>query len=271
MWICPACGLPLSLEAGTWRCAANHSYDRAKEGYVNLQLAQERNSKAPGDNKEMILARREFLQQGFYDPLIARIAELIQTHCEDHDLALFDAGCGEGYYVDQIRSHLENASYQCAASGCDISKVAIQRAAKTHKACQFTVASTFKIPVATGSMDVVIQVFAPSSEEEVARILKPHGVWILVNPGPMHLQQLKESIYAESKPHTLNQLDTPNFALQNRESLAFELDFQTPEQRLALLKMTPYFWHTSEQNKQQFLQSDKVCQTEFDIQILRKK
>ncbi|GAB2683266.1 methyltransferase domain-containing protein [Aliiglaciecola sp. 3_MG-2023] len=270
MWICPACRLPLSLDAGTWRCAANHCYDRAKEGYVNLQLAQERNSKAPGDNKEMILARREFLQHGFYDPLIERIAELIQLHGQHPDLALFDAGCGEGYYLAQLCRQLKNAGYQCSASGCDISKVAVQRAAKTHNDCQFAVASTFKIPVEDHTIDVVVQVFAPSSEDEVARILKPNGLWILVNPGPMHLQQLKESIYAESKPHTLSQVDSQNFSLHCRESLAFDLNFQTPEQRLALLKMTPYYWHTSEQNKQQFLQAENNCQTEFDIQVLRK-
>ncbi|GAA6186680.1 putative RNA methyltransferase [Aliiglaciecola sp. NS0011-25] len=270
MWICPACRLPLSLESGTWRCEAKHSYDRAKEGYVNLQLAQERSSKAPGDNKDMILARREFLQQGFYDPLIARIADLIQAQCLSPEIHLFDAGCGEGYYLEQIRRQLESAKHQCIAAGCDISKVAIQRAAKTHKACQFAVASTFKIPVGSESLDVVIQVFAPSSEKEVARILKPNGLWILVNPGPKHLQQLKESIYDVSKPHTLTQVDTNNFTVQSRESLGFDLSFSQPEQRLALLKMTPYFWHTSEQNKAQFLQSQIDCQTEFDIQVLRK-
>ncbi|GAC14220.1 putative RNA methyltransferase [Aliiglaciecola lipolytica] len=270
MWCCPACGLQLQFENGTWRCESNHTFDQAKEGYVNLQLAQERNSKAPGDNKEMIVARRAFLEKGFYDPLVERLAQLIKSHCNTDNVSLFDAGCGEGYYLEQIRSKLDNTLLNCRAAGCDISKVAIQKAAKAHKKCHFAVASTFKIPVQSSSLDTVIQVFAPSSEQEIARILKPGGLWLLVNPGPAHLQQLKQSIYNESKQHSLTQLESTNFSLHVRESVGFDMAFKDSEERLNLLKMTPFYWHASEQSKNQFLQSSSVCQTEFDIQVLRK-
>ena len=64
IYICPKCKAPLALAERTAKCASGHSYDRAKEGYVNLFLNQKRG--AHGDNREMILARRDFLDRGYY-------------------------------------------------------------------------------------------------------------------------------------------------------------------------------------------------------------
>lgn len=49
--MCPVCREALSLTEKTWRCSGNHSYDMAKQGYVNLHVVQHKHSKNPGDTR----------------------------------------------------------------------------------------------------------------------------------------------------------------------------------------------------------------------------
>lgn len=270
MWICPACQQPLSLDANVWQCCNNHRYDRAKEGYVNLQLAQERNSKSPGDNKDMIMARRTFLEAGHYDPLIKRIAEQIAAKVPNQDIHLFDAGCGEGYYLAKVQQLIQQQARQCFGSGCDIAKVAVQKAAKRYPDSQFCVASTYKIPLPDASMNAVLQVFAPSCHQDVARILDNDGIWICVNPGPNHLQELKQHIYSEFKAHSLEAHDFPQFTSVARDALTFSIQLDDPEVRMALLKMTPFYWHGSEEAKARFIADKGMVTADFDIHLLQK-
>jgi 23S rRNA (guanine745-N1)-methyltransferase len=57
---CPICGEPLKREERSYLCPRRHSYDIAKEGYTHLLPANLKNSAAPGDDKGMAAARREF-------------------------------------------------------------------------------------------------------------------------------------------------------------------------------------------------------------------
>jgi len=61
---CPLCQQSLTLQVNVLKCSNNHSFDRAKEGYVNLLPVQQKNSKQPGDNLDMVQARRAFLTTG---------------------------------------------------------------------------------------------------------------------------------------------------------------------------------------------------------------
>lgn len=45
---CPVCGLSLNRREATFACDNGHVFDVAREGYVNLLLAQNRHSKDPG-------------------------------------------------------------------------------------------------------------------------------------------------------------------------------------------------------------------------------
>ena len=62
-WQCPLCGEPLTGDTAL-KCGRNHSFDRAKEGYWHLLPVQSMRTKAPGDSKEMVAARRAFLTPG---------------------------------------------------------------------------------------------------------------------------------------------------------------------------------------------------------------
>ena len=75
---CPICLTSLLLLNKTYRCENNHCFDQAKEGYVNLLPVQHKHSKAPGDNADMVNARRAFLDKGFYQPLIDKLLSLLK-------------------------------------------------------------------------------------------------------------------------------------------------------------------------------------------------
>ncbi|MFG2047207.1 putative RNA methyltransferase [Micromonospora sp. NPDC048935] len=70
---CPVCGEPLGLttDARALRCPRRHSFDIARQGYVNLLTGR-----APhvGDTAEMVAARADFQAAGHYDLISVALA-----------------------------------------------------------------------------------------------------------------------------------------------------------------------------------------------------
>ncbi len=56
---CPLCQQALLLDEKSYRCENNHSFDQAKQGYVNLLPVQFKHSKEPGDNKAVCYGNGE--------------------------------------------------------------------------------------------------------------------------------------------------------------------------------------------------------------------
>ena len=75
MLICPNCLNKLNKVNNTYKCSSKHSFDISKEGYINLLL----NKSKAGDNQEMIKARKEFLEKGYFNPLVDGIINTMQT------------------------------------------------------------------------------------------------------------------------------------------------------------------------------------------------
>ena len=100
-WCCPLCGAPLAGDV-TLKCPSGHCFDRAKEGYWHLLPVQNTRTKAPGDSKEMVAARRAFLSAGYYGIFGQALGELCLEYgipaAQEAPLRLLDAGCGEGWY-----------------------------------------------------------------------------------------------------------------------------------------------------------------------------
>ena len=74
-WCCPLCGAPLAGD-NVLKCPSGHSFDRAKEGYWHLLPVQNTRTKAPGDSREMVAARRAFLSAGYYGIFGQALGEL---------------------------------------------------------------------------------------------------------------------------------------------------------------------------------------------------
>ena len=275
LWKCPSCSNVLLLNNKVWACENGHSYDVAKEGYVNLLLVQYKNSKEPGDNKQMVNGRRAFLEQGFYQPLADAISKIFNLHLEtladQTQVSFFDAGCGEGYYMNQVSQSCQQAEIQLKFSGLDISKFAVQKAAKKYPKNHFAVASTFQLPLENNSQDAVLQIFAPSSELEVHRVLKSNGIWITVNPAANHLYEFKQALYDTPTEHKAVQVTPKGFDLAEQLNLSFVIYLTEPQQRESLLMMTPYYWSATAEKKQKLVNNLQQFTTDFDIKVFVKQ
>jgi 23S rRNA (guanine745-N1)-methyltransferase len=265
LYVCPVCRGPLHLlQSGkSYACQNQHNFDLAKDGYLNLLPVQDKHSKEPGDSKQMMIARREFLEAGFYEPMAKAVAMMIDAnYLKRRGMRLLDLGCGEGYYSRKI-AFFCNHSEQIALHGIDIAKFAIAAAAKKQPKAQFVVASSNQLPYTDQYFDFVLRVFAPSDNNELKRVLKSFGYLLTVTPGPRHLWQLKEAIYAEVKEHTSESLVPQGFEQLVAQRISYKI---TPnsQQRMALLQMTPFAWRANE-SIQQALSSISELEIETDF------
>lgn len=267
---CPLCQQPLQLTDRTYTCDNRHQFDMAKEGYVNLMPVQHKRSKDPGDNKEMMQARRRFLEAGHYHPMRRAVAELCAQALQDSEHQLLDIGCGEGYYTTFIAEALHQQSDQARVHGLDISKTAVRYAAKRYPNCQFVVASSHRLPFANQSLDGILRIYAPCKAQELHRCLKANGAVITVTPAGRHLYQFKQGIYQDVRLHEEQPEDIEGFELETQHKLNYTMTL-SGEQAFDLLQMTPFAWRASEAFKEEVKSATQFeCEADFMIRVYRK-
>lgn len=246
--ICPLDGKPLRLNERSWRCEDGHSYDVAKQGYVNLLPVQNKRSKDPGDSKAMVQARREYLEQGYYEPLARALANTVLA---EGDQAVLDAGCGEGYYLRYLVEQAEQKGIDLRVAALDISKWAVQAAAKRDKRLSWMVASNNSIPLDDNSVDTLLCVFGFPVEAEFERILKPSGRLIMVDPAENHLKELKTIIYPELKSKSERlPINDSDFELSSEQRVNFQVELNNNESIKNLLTMTPHLYRASKEGRE---------------------
>lgn len=262
---CPLCHSPLLQDATQWRCANNHRFDCAKEGYVNLMPVQFKHSRQPGDSSAMMQARRGFLQAGHYLALRNAVQDALTRYLPRDGARVLDIGCGEGYYTASWA-----ATRQARVYGLDIAKVAIRYAARRYPQVNFCVASSQRLPFADASMDGVVRIYAPCHAPELARVVGAGGCLITVTPAPRHLYQLKALVYPEVHLHAEKEEVLPGFRLIATQRLAYTMMLNGPE-AAELLQMTPFAWRAP-QGVALALQARAqwACETDFWIRIYRR-
>ncbi len=250
---CPFCNAPLTQIDNTLTCTNFHTFDIAKEGYVNLLR-----KKLPGDTKEMLIARRNFLEQGYYQPLSDTINVLVSTALgsETPSFTVLDAGCGEGYYLGRLQAHLANqmSGTQCCYTGLDISKEAIRMAAKKYKTAQFVVANLKeRLVFVDSAFDVLLNIFAPRNVGEFARVLVPGGIAIVAIPAPTHLSQLRSTFHLlnieENKQQHVIEQFAGRFELVDARTIAYTVRLGRAAMMQAIL-MTPNYWHMPDEMRE---------------------
>ena len=247
---CPLDGAPLHRNGSAWRCAAGHSFDIASQGHTHLLPVQKKRSRDPGDSKEMVAARRRFLNAGFYQPIAAAVSQAVLADLPRGATAsCLDAGCGEGYYLRQLAAATGDRQ-TFALLGLDISKWAILSAAKQDQRPNWVVGSNANLPVLPGTLDRVLCMFGFPVYAEFARVLKPNGQLLQVDAGPEHLRELREIIYPTLKPERTADVHTPEgFTSPSIETVRFPLDLTGPEQIADLLAMTPHLYRASAEGR----------------------
>ncbi len=266
IWTCPVCGNLLTETQKSFICEKRHCFDKAKSGYVNLLPVSRKHAKLPGDNAEMIRARRDFLHQNYYQHLQTAICKAIKTYMPENGI-LLDAGCGEGYYTKQI---CETISGECY--GVDISKTAADFAARTDKISHYAVGSIFHLPVSDQSCDLLINIFAPYCETEFIRVLKSHAYFIMVIPSTRHLWELKAAVYDHPYENQVKDYPLEGFIFQEKISCEKRILLSHSQDIQNLFQMTPYAYRTGtkERERLQSLQNLEV-QTSFEILIYQKE
>ncbi|MTI12659.1 putative RNA methyltransferase [Sansalvadorimonas verongulae] len=243
---CPVCRQPLLRRDHGAACANRHSFDRARQGYLNLLPSHKKRSASPGDSIEMVQARTRFLDTDLYNAPATALIEAIHASVSDKNQpVIVDAGCGEGYYTTRIADALPKAS----VTGFDISKPAVVQCCrrKTDNAdLQWLVASVADIPLPDDSTDVLVSVFSRIDWNEFARLLKPGGQVMVLGPGPDHLLELRQTIYEDVRSYPEDKLleTLPDgFELTSKTTVTDTLNVPDCQTIMDLLAMTPHFWH----------------------------
>ena len=245
MLACPICQAPLTAVDNGVACPANHRFDRARQGYLNLLPVQHKNSRDPGDNAAMVEARRRFLDGGHYAPLAARLAQLAASYAPQRWL---DIGCGEGYYTAQIADSLPEAD----GYALDISREAVKRACKRAPQLNWLVASMARVPLADASCGLLASVFSPLDWQEAKRLLAPGGGLLRMGPTREHLMELRQKLYDEVRDYDDQkhlELIPPGMHLAHSETLSFRLLLDSEQARADLLAMTPHGWRASAERR----------------------
>ncbi|MBA2393826.1 MAG: methyltransferase domain-containing protein [Ktedonobacteraceae bacterium] len=243
---CPICNAVLEQDNSSLKCSNAHSFDISSEGYVNLLR-----KKLPGDAKEMLIARRDFLEQGHYQPLSDLINDLVYTHLpvSSSPPAILDAGCGEGYYIGRLQQSLLAQNHQANYIGLDVSKDAVRMAARRYKQVCFVVANIKeRLIFVDEAMQMMLNIFAPRNPAEFARVLAPGALLLIIIPGSDHLLQLRSALHLlnieEDKEQKVIAQFAPFFDFVTSSSLSYPLQFNHKEIVQAVM-MTPNYWHLS--------------------------
>lgn len=263
---CPLDGAPLHREGSAWRCASGHNFDIASQGHTHLLPVQHKRSLDPGDSKEMVAARRRFLNAGFYQPIAEAVARAVLADLPP-EAACLDAGSGEGYYLRQLAAAASERGQMLAILGLDISKWAVLAAAKQDPHPNWVVGTNARLPVLDGTLDRVLCLFGFPVYAEFARVLKPGGRLIQVDAGPDHLRELREIIYPTLKPQRPADTSAPaGFSARPGETVRFTLALDSQEQIADLLAMTPHLYRASAEGRAKAAALNKLSMT-VDVRI----
>lgn len=236
--LCPVCGNPLVRADRAYACALGHSFDIARQGYVNLLTTPQKHSANPGDTREQVAARRAFLDGGYYAPIAQALADTARRLGASGPV--LDVGCGEGYYGACLARAMG-----AELTGLDVSREAVRFAAARYKDATWLCATAAHIPVEDGGAGLITSLFAVTMPGEFHRLLRPEGLLFQVLAAPDHLLGLKGIIYPRllhKEKDTVPEL--PGFSRVESVPIRFSFTLEG-EQVRNLLYMTPHVYRIS--------------------------
>jgi 23S rRNA (guanine745-N1)-methyltransferase len=233
---CPNCGSELAEARGELRCPRGHSFDVARQGYVNLAGGRVTH---PGDSADMVADRAGFLSAGHFTFISTALAAAVP----DARLVV-DAGAGTGHHLAAVL----DAHPDAVGLALDVSKPAVRRAARAHPRAAAVLCDTWqRLPLADGAAGAVLDVFAPRNGAEFRRVLHADGTLLVVTPAAEHLAELVGplgllNVDAEKPDRVAGSLSSW-FAPAGEQRLDRSLRL-THAQVRALVGMGPSAWHT---------------------------
>ena len=305
LFVCPLCQSPLQPAPDTWRCdgslnpkQTSHSFDVARQGYVNLLPVQQKKSKAPGDSQASIEARKRFLNAGHYEKLQALIVQQMQqlltavTEQDKQPTNWLDIGCGEGYYTQAMAQMGSDIIDTLIAA--DISKPAIVELAKVSKAAGKLwyqqdketpakttaiyplVTSAAHLPLRAHSVSGISSIFSPILPTAFAEVLTDKGYLIIAKPDAGHLASMREALFDDVREHDsdkfLQELD-PQFTLIDTHRVSTDMSLSVSD-LTDLMTMTPYAYRAKSGKRQALLAAVEKeafsTEAKFVVYVLQK-
>jgi 23S rRNA (guanine745-N1)-methyltransferase len=235
---CPHCEAELALDGAVVRCNAGHSFDVARQGYVSLLAGAPR--AGSGDSAQMVAAREAFLGAGHFEPLAETLVQAAEG-CGDG--CLLDLGAGIGWQLARVL----DSQPERQGIAIDVSRPALQRAARAHPRIGAVGCDIWgALPVRSAAAGLVLNVFAPRNGEEMARVLSPDGLLVVLTPTPRHLGELTGPLGLLSvdtrKPERLERELGPGLELRSSEQHEWRMSLG-PGELEALVMMGPSGFH----------------------------
>ena len=275
---CPICQRALIRENKSLVCPNRHTFDIAKQGYVNLLPPGKEKNAHTGDEQVMVKARVDFLSRGYYKNISDRLAEIIAEHIQtDTDAVLCDMGCGEGYHTTNIADGVHRGLNRPVLSvGFDASKhtaVYSSRLSRTlgmmpkdgvgaefdsQVQTYFMPANIFHLPLCDSSVSATVSMFAPIAWDEVKRVLKPGGILAVVSSGREHLIEMRNLIYDEVRLSDFEPEAADGFSLVATDELRYETTIETNEDIRNLFMMTPFYYKTTEAGRERLYSKESL-------------
>jgi 23S rRNA (guanine745-N1)-methyltransferase len=240
--ICPSCGADLGFHDLVVSCANGHSYDVARQGYVNLLGG--RGHPGTADTAAMVAARERFFAAGYFDPLLDAVATQAQRMAGMRPAGcIIDLGAGPGHYLAAVLERLPG----WVGLALDVSTYALRRAARSHPNVGAVACNVWQpLPVRAEAAALVLDVFAPRNAPEIRRVLQPGGALLTVTPTADHLREVVGPLglltVDEDKPDRVRRQFAGHLTLvrETPVTFPFTLDAAGVE---ALVSMGPSAWH----------------------------
>jgi 23S rRNA (guanine745-N1)-methyltransferase len=205
----------------------------------------------------MLLARRRFLGAGHYAPLAEAITRGVSAwlrgpgaRLTPEARALVDCGCGEGYYLDHLARALED-EWRVGGwrlYGFDLARDAARMAASLRYgavgATLFVASMWEHLPFASAGIGAALVIFAPRNLAELARVITPGGLLLVVTPASEHLKEARTALPwlltpEPEKAARLRAALSPDFTLASARAVTFALALDAAA-LTDLAEMTPH-------------------------------
>jgi 23S rRNA (guanine745-N1)-methyltransferase len=238
---CPVCGERLAAGGSALTCPRRHSFDIAKQGYVDLTAGRITHE---GDTVAMVEARerahRDHLLRSVVREVVTATAQARGAY---QDTLIVEVGAGTGGYLAATLDAWPAAH----GLAVDVSKPALRRAARAHPRMSAVRADVWRgLPLAGGETDILLDVFAPRSGEEFARIIRQDGIVVVAAAQPGHLAELTRPLgllqVDPAKNERLHDSLSPWLTRQTATEIEETVDLGTDGAR-ALIAMGPSAHH----------------------------
>ena len=173
---------------------------------------------------------------------------------------MLDAGCGDGTFTKRLQGE--------TTVGIDLSKDAVQLAARGGGPILWAVGDLTRLPVKDASVDVILNLFSPAHYAEFTRVLKPDGTLLKLVPQEGYLQEIRALLGDRLRrgPYS-NEAVVSHLAERFRVTDRVRITYTRPltrEQAGEFLQMTPLTFGASPET----LDASALSTITIDVELL---